>query len=102
MDASGGDDVADDEFPPDLLEAQRAYYAADARVQEVTAALPSSQEILEGAMTDEQRQLLAEVREQRLVALEVLNNNPWWAGRRDRYAAWRRLQEAVKAWRGFD
>lgn len=88
--------MADDEFPPGVLEAQRAYYAADARVQEVADALPSSQEILEGAMTDEQRQLLAEVREARLLALEVLNNNPWWAGQRDRYAAWKRLQEAAR------
>lgn len=88
--------MADDEFPPDLLEAQRAYYAADARVQEVTDALPSSQEILEGAMTDEQRRLLAEVREQRLTALEALNGHPWWAGQRDRYAAWKRLQEAAR------
>ncbi|MGW4425794.1 hypothetical protein [Streptosporangium sp. NPDC004631] len=88
--------MTDDEFPPDLLAAQRAYWEADARVQEVTAALPSSQEILEGAMTDEQRQLLAEVREQRLLALEALNNNPWWAGQRDRYAAWKQLQEAAR------
>ena len=88
--------MADDEFPDDLLEAQRAYWEADARAQEVVDALPSSQEILEGAMTDEQRRLLAEVREQRLLALEVLNNNPWWAGRRDRYAAWKQLQEAAR------
>lgn len=88
--------MADDEFPPDLLAAQRAYWEADARVQEVIDALPSSQEILEGAMTDEQRQLLAEVREARLLALEVLNGHPWWAGQRDRYGAWKRLQEAAR------
>lgn len=94
--------MADHTFPDDLLAAQRAYWEADARVREVVDALPSSQEVLEGAMTDEQRQLLAEVREQRLLALEALNNNPWWAGQRDRYAAWKRLQEAVNAWRGSD
>ncbi|MEU0521562.1 hypothetical protein [Streptosporangium sp. NPDC006007] len=88
--------MADHIFPDDLLVAQRAYWEADARVREVVDALPSSQEVLEGAMTDEQRQLLAEVREQRLLALEVLNNNPWWEGVDDRYAAWARLQEAAR------
>jgi len=47
--------MADYEFPPDLLDQQRAYDAADARVQEVTDALPSAQDALEGAMTDEQK-----------------------------------------------
>ncbi|MEV7907774.1 hypothetical protein [Streptomyces anulatus] len=89
--------MSDYEFPDDLLAAQRAYYAADARVQEVTDALPSPQEILEGAMTDEQRDELAEVREARLQALEALNAHAWWGEQRDRYAAWTALQKAAKA-----
>ncbi|MEV8639435.1 hypothetical protein AB0395_48080 [Streptosporangium sp. NPDC051023] len=88
--------MADYEFPDDLLAAQRAYYTADARVQEVTDALPSSQEILEGFMTDEQRAELAEVREARLQALEALNNHPWWATADNRHAAWMALQKAAK------
>lgn len=88
--------MADYEFPPDLLEAQRAYYAADAQVQEVTAAMPSSQEILEGAISEEQREQLAAAREARLQALEALNRHPWWGGERDRYAAWMALQKAAK------
>ncbi|MEV8638820.1 hypothetical protein AB0395_44910 [Streptosporangium sp. NPDC051023] len=66
-------------------------------MQEVTDALPSSQEILEGFMTDEQRAELAQVREARLQALEALNKHPWWAEQRDRHAAWMALQKAAKA-----
>lgn len=46
------------------------------------------------AVTDEQRVEPARVREARLLALEALNRYPWWAGQRDRYAAWKQLQEA--------
>ncbi|MEV7006248.1 hypothetical protein [Streptosporangium sp. NPDC051022] len=87
--------MADYEFPPDLLEAQRAYWATDTRVQEVIDALPSSQEILNGAMTDEQRAELAEVREARLRALETLNRHPWWRDVDDRYTAQKALRQAA-------
>lgn len=92
--------MADYDFPPDLLAAQRAYYEADRRVQEVTAALPSPQEVLEGAQTEEQGEELVRVREERLTALEALNRHPWWEQdeqRRDRHAAWMALQKAAKA-----
>jgi len=88
--------MADYEFPDDLIAAQRAYYAADARVQEVTDALPSAQEVLEGVMTDEQRAGLAEAREARLTALETLNRHPWWGQQDNRHAAWTALQKAAK------
>ncbi|GAA3039693.1 hypothetical protein [Streptosporangium longisporum] len=88
--------MADYEFPPDLIEAQRAYDEADRRVQEVTDALPSTQEVMEGAMTDEQQEQLAEVREARLVALETMNRHPWWGQQRDRYAAKMALLKAAR------
>ncbi|MGS2645812.1 hypothetical protein [Streptosporangium sp. G12] len=91
--------MADYEFPEDLLDAQRAYFAADTRVHEVIATLPSSQEVLEGAMTDEQKEELAAVRRARLDALEALNRHSWWEQdepRRDRHAAWMALQTAAK------
>ncbi|MFI6513597.1 hypothetical protein ACIBCT_38840 [Streptosporangium sp. NPDC050855] len=84
---------------PSLRAAQRTYWAADARVQEVTDALPSPQEALEGAQTEEQGGRLARVPEERLLALEALNRHPWWQQdeqRRDRYAAWKALQEAAR------
>ncbi len=92
--------MADYDFPDDLLAAQRAFYEADARVQEVIAALPSPQEVLEGAQTEEQSEELARVREERLEALEALNRHSWWQQdeqRRDRHAAWMALQQAAKA-----
>ncbi|MFB9681195.1 hypothetical protein [Streptosporangium vulgare] len=92
--------MADYDFPPDLLDLQRAYWKTDEEVQRVTAALPSSQEVLEGAMTDEQREELTAARSARLDALEALNRHPWWEQpeqRRDRHAAWMALQKAAKA-----
>ncbi|MEU4410786.1 hypothetical protein AB0F88_40300 [Streptosporangium sp. NPDC023963] len=91
--------MPDYEFPPDLLDAQRAYSEADRRVQEVTDALPTAQEVMEGAITDEQRAELVEAREARLTALEALNRHPWWEQpeQRDRYAAWKALQAAATA-----
>jgi hypothetical protein len=38
--------MADYELPDDLVEAQRAFYAADAEVQRVTAALPSGMDVV--------------------------------------------------------
>ncbi|MFF3443663.1 hypothetical protein [Streptosporangium sp. NPDC002721] len=91
--------MADYEIPADLLDAQRVYWAADERVQEVTDALPSPQEVLEGAQTEEQGEELARVREERLLALEALNRHRWWDGaeqKRDRHAAWKALQQAAR------
>jgi len=88
--------MADYDFPADLLDAQRAYWVADARVQEVTDALPSSQEVLEGAMTDEQHTELAEARNARLAALEALNRHPWWGTVDDPYKARIALQTAAR------
>ncbi|MEV7006238.1 hypothetical protein [Streptosporangium sp. NPDC051022] len=79
-----------------LLDLQRAYWAADARVQEVTAALPSAQEVLEGAMTDEQRAEPEAAREARLQALEALNRHEWWGGTGGRHAAWMAPQKAAR------
>ena len=41
--------MSDYEIPDDLIAAQHAYDEADRRVQEVTDALPSAQEVMEGA-----------------------------------------------------
>ncbi|GHE48760.1 hypothetical protein GCM10017673_57980 [Streptosporangium violaceochromogenes] len=98
MDRPGGL-MADDEFPSDLLDAQRAYWEADARVREVTGGLPPGPEVAAGtaAITDGQRSELARAREARLLALEALNRHPWWATADDRHAAWTRLQKAARA-----
>ncbi|MEV7008524.1 hypothetical protein [Streptosporangium sp. NPDC051022] len=51
---------------------------------------------MNGAMTDEQRAELVEVREARLQALEALNRHPWWATAGDRYAAQKALRKAAE------
>jgi hypothetical protein len=91
--------MADYEFPPDLLDAQRTYWTADARVQEVTDALPSSVAVVAGeaGVTEEQQAELVAVRAERLLALEALNQHPWWETTEDRYAAWKALQKASEA-----
>ncbi|MET8046039.1 MULTISPECIES: hypothetical protein [unclassified Streptosporangium] len=64
----------------------------------MTDALPSSQEVLERAMTEEQAAQLAEVREARLTALETMkmNRHSWWATVRDRHAAKTALLKAAR------
>lgn len=91
--------MADYDFPPSLLEAQRAYDAADARVQEVTDALPSSMAVLSGEaeISMEQRQALADARADRLHRLAVLYHDAWWDAVEDQRAARLQLQEAAKA-----
>ncbi|MEV7011602.1 hypothetical protein [Streptosporangium sp. NPDC051022] len=58
--------------------------------------MPPSQEVLNGAMTDEQRAELAEVREVWLQALEALNRHPWWRDVNDRYATQKALRKAAE------
>ncbi|MFI6883349.1 hypothetical protein [Streptosporangium canum] len=86
----------DHEFPDDLIAAQLAYWEADRRVQEVTDALPSPQEVLEGAMSDEQQAELVQMRTARLDALDELNRHPFWETVDDRHRAWMALQKAAK------
>lgn len=73
--------MADFDLPDDLLAAQRAYDEADARVQQIADALPSSVAVvaLEAEISDEQRRELAEARAERLRWVEVLAGHPWWA-----------------------
>ena len=90
--------MADHEFPDDLFEAQRAFYAADVHVQEVTDALPSSLDIVAGtaSISEDQRAALAEAREERLRIVDVLYSHPWWEAVDDQYAARLALQKAAK------
>ncbi|GAA4221588.1 hypothetical protein FHR32_005147 [Streptosporangium album] len=92
--------MAEYEFPPDLLDAQRAYVAAHARVQEVTDALPSSMATLAGEaeVSEEQREELAAARAERLRWVSVLYaDHPWWATVDNPAKARAALQETVKA-----
>ncbi len=90
--------MADYEFPDDLVAAQRDFYAADARVQEVTDALPSSLDIVAGtaSITEDQRAELAAVRAERLRIVDILYGHTWWEGVEDPYAARLKLREVAK------
>jgi hypothetical protein len=87
------------EFPPDLLDAQRAYYKADLRVREVTDKLPSASAIVAGEaeITEEQHAELDAVRAERLRLVGVLYNHPWWKTVENEHAARMQLQAAAKA-----
>lgn len=93
--------MADYELPDDLIEAQRAFYEAEKRCQELVDAEPAPTAIaaLEAELSDEQRQALAAAREERLQAVEVLHRHRFWrdvqAG--DKMKVQAKLREAAKA-----
>ncbi|MER6581825.1 hypothetical protein [Nonomuraea sp. NPDC001023] len=93
--------MADYELPQDLIDAQKAFYEAEARCAELVAAEPSPVSVaaLEAELSDEQRQTLATAREERLQIVERIHRHPFWkdveAGDRTKVQA--RLREAAKA-----
>ncbi|MFE3448935.1 hypothetical protein ACFXJ8_08340 [Nonomuraea sp. NPDC059194] len=91
--------MADFDLPDDLIAAQRAYDEADARVEEVTATLPSSVAVLAGEaeFTDEQRAALAEARAERLMRLTGLIDHPWWQSVDNKLDAQKQLRSAARA-----
>lgn len=86
------------DIPSDVLELKRAYLAADARCQKLSAALPSSVAVLAGEadIDGEAHAALLEARSDRLEALERLNAHPWWSTVEQRYDAWMRLNRAAQ------
>lgn len=91
--------MADFDLPDDLIAAQRAYDEADARVDEVTAALPSSIAVVAGEaeFTDEQRAALVEARAERLMRLAGLLDHPWWQGVDNKLDAQKQLRSAARS-----
>lgn len=90
--------MAEYDFPDDLLQAQKDYYAADTEVNRVTDALPSSVDVVAGAaaFTDEQRAELGAARAERLRLVDVLYDHPFWKDVDDQHAARLALQKAAK------
>lgn len=72
--------MADFDFPPDLLDLQRAWYAANTRCVEAGAALPSGRDVAAGVAepTEQQQAELAEARAERLRITEALQGHGWW------------------------
>ncbi|WP_436759312.1 hypothetical protein [Streptosporangium sp. V21-05] len=90
--------MADYEIPEDLIEAQRAFYEADERVQAATDAMPSSVAVLarEAAVSEEQREELAAARAERLRLVDVLYRHPWFQTVDDPHKARMALQKAAR------
>lgn len=90
--------MADPEFPADLLQAQRDYYAADAEVERLASALPSSLDVVVGAavVSDEQRAELTAARARRLDLVDLLYGHEYWAEVDDQHAARMALQKAAR------
>lgn len=92
--------MAEYEFPNDLLEAQRDFYAADARARELSDAWPLSTSVLAGEAnppTDEQRAELGAARAEALRLIGILYGHPWFETVDDAKAARIALQQAAKA-----
>lgn len=72
--------MADYDLPDDLIAAQKAFYEAEARCQALVDAEPAASAIvaLEAEISEEQRQALADAREERLQAVEALHRHPFW------------------------
>lgn len=91
--------MADLELPEDVIEARRAYDAADDRVRELTAAMPSSVDVAEGRATFEPLAMadLLEARAERLRLLGVLRDLPWWGTVPSMVDAEKQLRIAARA-----
>ena len=72
--------MANYEFPTDLIDAQQAFQAADAKVAEIHARMPRPTAIAAGEATisDELAQAHEEARAERGRVLDVLYGHPWW------------------------
>lgn len=64
------------DFPPDLLDLQRAFLTLDARCQEISAGLPTASDIIAGTPVDFGE--LDKARAERLNIVEALSAHPWW------------------------
>ncbi|GGS98950.1 hypothetical protein GCM10010156_66350 [Planobispora rosea] len=89
--------MADYQIPPDLLNAQVAFYMADAECERLAAALPPS--TAGGAsISDEQRDELDKARARRMDLVNILydDTHPWWSEVDNRYFARMALYKAAK------
>lgn len=90
--------VADYGFPPDLIDLQRAFDAADRECVEISAAMPSGVEIVEGNIGDiaEQQAALKEARARRLELAEALQRHSFWGTVDNRFKAKDALRNAAR------
>ncbi|GAA1264398.1 hypothetical protein Psi02_64230 [Planotetraspora silvatica] len=91
--------MADYDIPSDLLDLQRAYFAADQRVQESGEGFPSAIDIAnqEAEISDEQRSALIEARAARLDLVSELYRHPWFDTVDNTHEARMALRKAARA-----
>ncbi|WP_371785433.1 hypothetical protein [Streptosporangium subroseum] len=87
------------EFPNDLIEIQRDYEQANARVEKLVAALPSALDVMTGKpkTTDKQQDEVQKAREVLLQAQEKRDQHPWLQDIDDQYAARMQLWKAARS-----
>ncbi|MET8334346.1 hypothetical protein [Streptosporangium canum] len=90
--------MADYEFPPDLIAAQQAFWAAEKRVSKAYAALPSSVDIAaqEADVTEEQQQELDDARAEQGRCIDAIYGHSFWDDVSDKFGAKVALQKAAR------
>jgi hypothetical protein len=90
--------VADYDFPPDLLQLQRDWYAADARCVEIGASHPAAVDVVAGTaqVSEAQHQELKRARAERWALTEELQGHAWWGTVDDKLAAKAALRKAAQ------
>jgi hypothetical protein len=90
--------VTDYDFPPDLLDLQRAWFAADARCVEIAASHPRAVDQVAGTarVSDAQHAELKQARAERWALTEELQDHTWWGTVQDRLAAKAALRKAAQ------
>jgi hypothetical protein len=87
-----------DRVPEELVRLQLAFLRADAECERVSAALPSSLDVVAGLATidNQQRFDLETARAERLAVVLAKNEHPWWDVVANRYEADVRLRAIVQ------
>lgn len=97
-DGAGAAATDPDRVPEELVRLQLAFLRAEAECERVSAALPSSLDVVAGLATidNQQRFDLETVREERLAVVLAKNQHPWWDVVANRYEADVRLRAIVQ------
>ena len=86
--------MSDFDFPPDLLELQRAFFAADARCRQISDELPSAADVIAGVDVDYTE--LDAARRAQADAAAGISGHPWLASVTDRLGAQEALRKTAR------
>lgn len=90
--------MTDYDFPADLLDLQHAWYAADARCEEIVASHPPAVDVVAGTarVSEDQYRELKEARAARWALTVDLQDHDWWGTVDDRLSANAALRAAAR------